>query len=36
MVPPLLSVVAPASLAVLELLEDMVLLMVEELGLMGS
>ena len=35
-VPPLESVVAPASLAVRLALEDMVLLMVEELGLMGS
>ena len=34
--PPLESVVAPASLAVRLALEDMVLLMVEELGLMGS
>jgi hypothetical protein len=35
MVPPLPSVVAPASLAVRELLDVMVLEMVEELGLMG-
>jgi len=36
MVPPLESVVASESLAVRLALEDMVLLMVEELGLMGS
>jgi hypothetical protein len=35
MVPPLPSVVAPASLAVREALEDMVVEMVEVLGLMG-
>jgi hypothetical protein len=35
MVPPLESVVAPASLAVRDALEDMVLEMVEELGRMG-